>query len=114
VTVPVGVGYDSDLEQVEQVTLEVGKEVMREVEGAVPDHEPAIRYTAFGGSSVNFNVILRAAEVTTRAVVTHEFIKRLHRRYQKEGIDFQSPTETIVHARPGDRGRAELEQLVGP
>jgi small-conductance mechanosensitive channel len=114
VTVPVGVSYDSDLEHVEQVTLEVGQEVMREVEGAVPAHEPTIRYSGFGGSSVNFNVGLRAAEVTTQAMITHEFIKRLHRRYQKEGIEFQSPTEAIVHARPGDHGSAGLEQLVGP
>jgi len=134
VTVPVGVSYDSDLEHVEQVTLEVGQEVMREVEGAIPAHEPVIRYTGFSGSSVNFNVILRAAEVTTRAVVTHEFIKRLHRRFQKEGIEFQSPTEAVVHAGvgsrgfvrhgavshgavnhgAGDRGRAELEELLGP
>lgn len=119
VTVPVGVSYDSDLERVEQVTLEVGHEVMREVEGAVPVHEPLIRYTGFGGSSVNFNVILRAAEVTTRALVTHEFIKRLHRRYQLEGIEFQSPTEALVHTAAAgrgtaDRGRAELEELVGP
>jgi small-conductance mechanosensitive channel len=114
VTVPVGVSYDSDLEHVEQVTLEVGHEVMQDVEGAVPAHEPTIRYTAFGGSSVNFNVVLRAAEVTTQAMITHEFIKRLHRRFRKDGIDFQSPTETIMHASPGDHGRAELEQLVGP
>jgi small-conductance mechanosensitive channel len=114
VTVKVGVSYDSDLEHVERVTLEVGQEVMREVQGAVPAHEPTIRYTAFGGSSVNFNVGLRAAEVTTQALVTHEFIKRLHRRYQGEGIDFQSPAEAIVRTSAGDRGRAELEELVGP
>jgi small-conductance mechanosensitive channel len=110
VTVPVGVSYDSDLEHVEQVTLEVGQEVMEEVAGGVAGHEPLIRYTTFGGSSVNFNVILRAAEVTTRAMVTHEFIKRLHRRFQKEGIDFQSPTEAVVHT----SSASGLEQLVGP
>lgn len=117
VTVPVGVGYDSDLEQVERVTIEVGREVMREVAGAVPGYEPVIRYTDFGASSVNFNVGLRAAEVTRQAVVIHEFIKRLHRRYQAEGIDFQSPNETIVYSAPDHlnsarRGDAELEQLV--
>src|SRR6266568_4465666 len=40
VTVQVGVGYGSDLGHVERVTCEVGREVMREVEGAVPAHEP--------------------------------------------------------------------------
>jgi small-conductance mechanosensitive channel len=101
VTVQAGVSYDSDLEHVEQVTIEVGREVMQEIEGAVPAHEPTIRYTDFGGSSINFNVGLRAVEVTTQAVITHEFIKRLHRRYQKEGIDFSSPAETVVHAHAG-------------
>jgi small-conductance mechanosensitive channel len=101
VTVPVGVAYESDLEHVEQVTVEVGREVMRGVDGGVPAHEPTIRYTDFGGSSVNFNVGLRATEVTKQAVITHEFIKRVHRRYQEEGISFQSPAETIVYAEAG-------------
>jgi small-conductance mechanosensitive channel len=97
VTVHVGVSYDSDLEHVEQATIEVGREVMQEVEGTVPAHEPTVRYTAFGGSSINFTVGLRAAEITTQAVIVHEFIKRLHLRYQKEGIGFSSPAETVVH-----------------
>ena len=100
VTVQASVGYGTDLEHVEQLAIEVGREVMREVEGAVPEHEPAIRYTDFGGSSINFNVGLRAAEVTKQALIIHEFIKRLHRRYQKEGISFQSPNETVVYAGP--------------
>jgi small-conductance mechanosensitive channel len=112
VTVPVGVAYESDLEHVEQVTIEVGREVMQEVEGGIPAHEPTIRYTDFGGSSVNFNVGLRAAEVTKQAVITHEFIKRVHRRYQKEGISFQSPTETIVYATP--ERQPELMDSFGP
>ena len=35
---------------------------MRTVEGAVPGHKPLIRYHTFADSSVNFSVILRAAE----------------------------------------------------
>jgi small-conductance mechanosensitive channel len=104
VTVQAGVSYESDLEHVEQVTIEVGREVMHEVEGAVAAHEPIIRYTDFGGSSVHFNVGLRAAEFTQQALITHEFIKRLHRRYRKEGISFQSPAETIVYAEAGPAG----------
>jgi small-conductance mechanosensitive channel len=99
VTVQVGVSYDSDLEYVERVTIEVGREVMLEIDGAVPEHEPLVRYTAFGESSVNFNVILRAAEATQRGLVTHEFIKRLHCRYQAEGIDIPYPIRTLVPAR---------------
>jgi len=97
VTVAVGVAYESDLDEVERITIEVGQEVMREVDGAVENHQTTVRFTGFGTSSVNFNVGLRAAGVATQAMITHEFIKRLHRRYQKEGIDFQSANETIVY-----------------
>jgi small-conductance mechanosensitive channel len=97
VTVPCGVSYESDLEHVERVTIEVGREVMHEVKGSVPDYEPTVRYNTFGNSSISFNVGLRAADVSARALIIHEFIKRLHSRYQKEGIENSSPSETIVH-----------------
>jgi small-conductance mechanosensitive channel len=102
VTVQLGVAYDSDLDHVEEVTLDVGREVMRDVDGAVPAHEPVIRYHTFGDSSIDFSVLLRTSEVTRQYVVVHEFIKRLHRRYRKEGIDIPYPVRTIIPAR-GER-----------
>jgi small-conductance mechanosensitive channel len=33
-------------------------------------------------------------------VLVHEFIKRLHRRYQLEGIEIPFPTRTVVTASP--------------
>ena len=100
VLVQVGVAYGSDLDQVERVTCEVGRDVMLSVDGAVPSHEPTIRYHTFGESSIDFSVILRAAEVTAQYLIVHEFIKRLHRRYQAEGIEIPFPIRTIVHS-PG-------------
>lgn len=112
VLVQVGVAYGSDLDRVEVVTCEVGRDVMRSVEGAVPSHEPGIRYHTFGESSIDFTVILRAAEVTAQYLIVHEFIKRLHRRYRAEGIEIPFPVRTIVAAsehpaaRPGPDGVA--------
>jgi small-conductance mechanosensitive channel len=97
VTVGCSVSYDSDLERVELVTIEVGQEVMQEVKGAVPEYEPTVRFTDFGGSGISFNVGLRASDISAQALITHEFIKRLHARYRKDGIDTASPTETIVY-----------------
>src|ERR1700758_437246 len=99
VTIPCGVSYESDLEHVERVTIEVGQEVMEEVKGAVPEHEPTVRYNAFTGSGISFNVGLRPADISAQALIIHEFIKRLHARYREEGIDNSSPTETIVYPR---------------
>ena len=98
VLVQVGVSYDSDLEHVESVTREVGRDVMRTVEGAVPGHQPFIRYHTFADSSINFSVILRAAEAPAQYLIVHEFIKRLHRRYRDEKIQIPFPIRTIVPA----------------
>jgi small-conductance mechanosensitive channel len=95
VLVQVGVSYDSDLEKVERVTIEVAKEVMREVPGGVPEFEPFIRYHTFGDFSINFTVILRAQDYTQRYAITHEFIKRLHKRYKEEGIEIPFPIRTV-------------------
>ncbi len=95
VLVQVGVHYDSDLEKVERVTCEVGKEVMQTVSGGVPDFEPFIRYHTFGDFSINFTVILRAKTFVDRYLVTHEFIKRLHKRYKEEGIVIPFPITAI-------------------
>jgi len=95
VIVQIGVSYDSDLAKVEKVTLEVAKEILREIEGGIPDFEPFIRYHTFADFSINFNVILRAKEFFDQYLIKHEFIKRIHKRYKKEGIEIPYPIRTI-------------------
>jgi small-conductance mechanosensitive channel len=95
VLVQVGVSYQSDLEKVEKVTIEVAKEVLQEVEGGVKEFEPFIRYHTFSDFSINFTVILRAKEYVNKYLIIHEFIKRLHRRYQQEGIEIPFPIRTV-------------------
>ena len=93
--IEVGVSYECDLDKAEQVTTETAKEVMKEVSGGVPQFEPFIRYHSFGDYSVKFTVILRAREFTDQGLIKHEFIKRLHERYRKEGIQIPFPTRTL-------------------
>ncbi|HRR47836.1 MAG TPA: mechanosensitive ion channel family protein [Syntrophales bacterium] len=95
VPVQVGVSYDSDLEKVERVTREEAKMVMKEVAGAVCEFEPYIRYQTFGDSSINFSVILRGSRFVDQFLIKHEFIKRLRRRYEQEGIQIPFPIRTI-------------------
>ncbi|GHF55170.1 mechanosensitive ion channel protein [Streptomyces mashuensis] len=100
VTVQVGVGYESDLEHVERVTVDVAEQVMKDVPGAVPDHEPAVRFHTFGDSRIGFTVILGVGEFSDKWRIKHEFIKRLHQRYRAEGIRIPAPERT-VSLRPG-------------
>ncbi|MFI5674297.1 mechanosensitive ion channel family protein [Streptomyces cellulosae] len=96
ILVQVGVAYDSDLEQVEQVTCEVVTEVMTEITGAVPDHEPLVRFHTFGDSRIGFTVILGVGEFSDQFRIKHEFVKRLHRRYREEGIRIPAPARTVA------------------
>lgn len=95
VYVPVGVSYDSDLEKVEIVTIEVAKEIMNSVPGGAPDFEPVIRYNTFGDFSINFNVVMFANDFADQYLIKHEFIKQLHQRYIKEKIEIPFPVRTV-------------------
>ncbi|MFE2143071.1 mechanosensitive ion channel family protein [Streptomyces sp. NPDC059456] len=96
IPVQVGVGYESDLEHVEQVTLEVVDTVMADINGAVPDHEGKVRFHTFADSRINFTVILGVGEFSDQYRIKHEFIKRLHQRFRAEGISIPAPTRTVA------------------
>lgn len=98
VPVNLGVHYNSDLKKVETVTCEVAKEIMKEVAGGVPHFEPFIRYHTLGDFSIGFTVILRAKEFVDQYLIKHEFIKRLHERYAKEGIVVPYPISAVNYA----------------
>ncbi len=91
----VGVHYDSDLEKVEKVTLEVARDILKTVEGGVSSFEPFIRYKEFNDSSIDFKVVLRVEEFVDGYRVKHEFIKRLKKRYDEEGIVIPYPISTL-------------------
>ncbi len=93
--VPVGVSYGSDLEKVEKVVIDVATEILKKVEGAVPDYEPKVRYNEFAESSINFSAILRIQEFTDQYVIRHEFMKALHKRFKKEGIEIPFPQRDV-------------------
>ena len=93
--VQVGVAYNSDLEKVERVTIDVGKKVLKKVTGGVPEFVPFIRYHTFSDFSINFTVILRVNEFVDKYLITHEFVKELHKRYKKEGIEIPFPIRTV-------------------
>ena len=98
VLVQVGVHYESDLKHVEKVTIEVGEEALKQVQGGVPEFKPFIRYHTFNDFSIDFTVILRCKEFVDNYMIKHEFIKRLHERYAKEGIVIPYPIRAINNA----------------
>lgn len=96
ISIPVGVSYDSDLEEVERITLEVANEVMDRIEHKI-EVDPVVRFHTFADSSINFNVIMRSSQFANQYVLKHEFIKALTKRYREEGIEIPFPIRTLVN-----------------
>jgi small-conductance mechanosensitive channel len=105
VYVEVGVAYESDLEHVETVTIEIAKEVQEQIPGAVTTFEPFVRYYKFGDSNINFRVVLRVEEFIDKFRVVHEFIKRLKARYNKEDIEISWPIQKLYFPDGGPKGK---------
>lgn len=91
----VGVDYNSDLDKVERVTIEVIKDLQDTVEECVPDFDPFIRFQQFGASSIDLKAFIRVNDFSSQFKVKHEFIKRLKKKYEEEGINIPYPVQTL-------------------
>lgn len=106
VVVPIGVSYESDLEKVERISVEVARNLMIEVDGYEPSFDangvdknplaPCVRYQQFNDSSIDFNVVMHVTKFTNQYLLKHEFIKKIMERYREEHIDIPFPIRTIV------------------
>ncbi|MBW4632526.1 MAG: mechanosensitive ion channel family protein [Iphinoe sp. HA4291-MV1] len=107
-TMIVGVSYDSDLEQVERVTVEIAQEVMEEIAPELIANEPYIRFSEFADSSINFTLYMRVNEFFDQRLARHLFIKKLHKRYQKEGITIPFPIRDVYVQGNGSQKNTEF------
>ncbi len=99
VSIPVSVSYDSNLEEIEKISLEVAKEIQTSYSEAIPTHEPIVRFKEFGPSGIHFNVILKATDFSTQFILKHFFIKRLHQVFREKGIEIPYQTITVLNNR---------------
>ncbi len=97
VMVSCGISYESDLAHVEQVALEVAREVVNDVDEAVKTFEPWFGYSEFGDSNINFWLWVQANDRLGSFRITTELIKRLHARLNKEGIVINYPVRRLVY-----------------
>ncbi|MBQ1417492.1 MAG: mechanosensitive ion channel family protein [Selenomonas sp.] len=97
IKIPVGVAYDSDLQKVEDVTLDVARQVLTALNEKLDDNrQPTVRFYNFGDSSIDFNVLLHSARFDDQFRLKHEFIKALTARFRQEGIESPFPIRTVI------------------
>jgi hypothetical protein len=88
----------------------VAREVMQTVSGGVKDFEPFVRFHTFG-PTMTCTVTMSGREFADQFLIKHEFVKRLHDRFVREGIVVPGPktvldVKTPIHVRmvaPSDR-----------
>ncbi|MBR4905151.1 MAG: mechanosensitive ion channel family protein [Selenomonadaceae bacterium] len=105
VVVPIGVSYDSDLDLVERVTVEVARDLMIKIDGYEPQFDsegvdrnnlaPVVRFQCFNDSSIDFNAVMHVQVFTNQYLLKHEFIKAITKRYREEGINIPFPIRTL-------------------
>jgi small-conductance mechanosensitive channel len=96
--VPLTVAYDSDMANVERVTLEIARGVQGQVQGGVAEHEPVYRLAGLGDSAIQINVVLRVKEWGDQALVRHEFLSRILAAFAREGIEIPFPQRVVRNA----------------
>ena len=94
--VAVGVSYDSDLLKVEQVSIQVAREILAKFEGGIKEFDPFVRFYRFGDSSIDLKIYMMVEEFANQILITSEFIKKLHTRYAEEGIGIPFPIRTVL------------------
>ena len=90
-----GVSYDSDLKHVEQVSLEVAREVIEESENANAEFEPRFRFFQFADSNINFRIIFQGVDRVATIEIQHKIIMRLHAQFKEEGIEINYPVRKL-------------------
>mgnify|MGYP006393809501 CR=1 FL=1 len=103
VLVEVGVHYDSDLAHVEEVTVDVARQVLKDHEWGVDSFDPFVVFHTFDSSSINFTVVIRVEEFFKQFLLKSAFIKALHKRYAEEGIVIPYPIRAVNLDQEGAR-----------
>jgi small-conductance mechanosensitive channel len=96
VKIPVGVGYNSDLDVVERIVMEVANELHQSMDETNKKSEPAFKFRGFGESSIDFMVYFRGNKYGDQNPIIHEFVKKLHKRFNEEGIEIPFPMRTVI------------------
>ncbi len=98
-TLPIGVGYSTDLERAEKALLGVVDRVAARMPSFFePETPPVVRFTKFGESSIDLSLIVKVRSFPDQSLIRHELIKEVKAAFTQEGIEIPYPTRTVHQA----------------
>lgn len=89
----VGVAYDSDLDQVEELLAAAA----RSVDGVLTEPDPFAVVDEFGDSSIDFKVFYwHGSRASQERIVAHHVAKAIKRSFDEAGVNIPFPIRTII------------------
>jgi small-conductance mechanosensitive channel len=93
VEITVGVGYESDLDQVTKLALDL----VRDIPGVLEDPAPSVIFTGLGASAIEFSLYYWVdTEQGNLSKAKTMGIKRIVGSFEEAGIEMPFPTQTIL------------------
>lgn len=97
VPIRISVSYDSDIDKVEKVLIEIAKSLIGKVEGLLADPEPVVRFNpGFADSSLDFTLICYASDFKFNFIIQSEVRKAVFKKFREENIEIPFP-QRVVH-----------------
>jgi MscS family membrane protein len=91
IRIPVGVAYESDLEKVEDILVEIARS--NSMVSKEPD--PRARLRVFGDSSIDFELLCWVNDPRDKGLVTHQIMNTIFKAFEKEGISIPFPQRDV-------------------
>ena len=92
-----GVSYESDLQHVNDVALEVVNDVLSQTDRADMSYTPAVRFSNFGDSNIDFSIIYKVKGFVDQYALRDQIIRGVHKRFGEEGIEINYPVRKLVY-----------------
>ena len=89
--IPIGVGYDSDIDQVRKILLNIADSSSN----VSSDPKPRVRFTSFGDSSLLFNLLVWIEHPEMRGRTIDDINCKIFKQFKAEKIDIPFPQRNI-------------------
>jgi small-conductance mechanosensitive channel len=78
------------------VVLDVANELFNSMPEMNKNSKPAFKFRGFGDSSIDFIVYFRGNKYGDQNPIIHAFVKKMHKRFNEEGIEIPFPMRTVI------------------
>ncbi len=107
ISIPIGVGYDSDVEKVHSILLDIAKKHPMVIKERSQLPIPKVLFKEFGDNSLNFELRCFIHDIDQRMNVISEINFAIIKAFRKEGIEIPFPQRVVTMINEKDQKQDE-------